>query len=224
MKINFKIRIAARTADVPEVHAMALQAHAELYATGKEPTGQGNAHGTVAPYQMFKTSNGNIFVGSWAEDTWPRLCAAIDHLELVDDPRFATNVLRLQNLKDLVAIFGAEIEKRTTEEWEKKFHKAKGLFGPVLTISESLAHPQMATRPGVVEVAHPVKGTVSVPNPASAVWLHETPGAVTSPPPLFSEHARQILTEIGLSTDEIDALGSEGVVALDSTASRGTPS
>lgn len=203
--------------DVSLLHTLALTHTtrlAEYYATGKEPGGQGTAHSLVAPYQLFKTADGEVIAGSWAEDTWPRFCRAIGRPDLEKDPRFKTNVLRVRNRDALVAIIDEIMRRRTTAEWQREFHAAKALFGPMLSVSAMIGHEQMADRPAVVPLDHPARTPVSVPNPASAVRLHGTPGAVTLAPPLFSEHARVILTELGLSEGEVEALGKTGVVHL----------
>ncbi|MDQ7910847.1 CoA transferase [Phytohabitans sp. ZYX-F-186] len=203
--------------DVSLLHAMILTHTtrlAEYFATGAEPRGQGTAHSLVAPYELFETADGKVIAGSWAEDTWPRFCRAIGRTDLTEDPRFKTNVLRVRHRAELAAIIQAELSQRTTEQWQGSFHEANALFGPLLPISQAITHAQMEDRPAVVRIPHPVHGTVSVPNPASAVRLHGTPGGVRIAPALLSQHAREILLDFGLSTAEIDALGRDGTVDL----------
>ncbi|TQC48815.1 CoA transferase [Rhodococcus sp. WS4] len=203
--------------DVSLLHSLALTHTtrlAEYYSTQKEPAGQGTAHSLVAPYELFKTADGEVIAGSWAEDTWPRFCRAIDRPDLENDPRYATNVLRVRNRAELAALISEVMAKKTTAEWQEKFHAAKALFGPMLTMSQVLSFEQMDDRPAVVDVAHPVIGAVSVPNPASAVVLHGTPGGVRLAPPTYSEHARAILDEAGYDETEIAEMGAGGVILI----------
>lgn len=201
--------------DVSLLHALAFTHTTrlgELYSTGREPGGQGTAHSLVAPYEVFPTADGSVVAGSWTEDTWPRFCDAIGQPDLVDDPRFATNQLRLANRPALRAVVTEIMEHRTSALWETEFHRAKALFGPVLTISQMLAQEQMAERPAVVEVTSSDGRVVKVPDSTSAVRLHGTPGAVVKPPPLLSEHAEEILVEYGFSPPEVEDLASKGIV------------
>ena len=203
--------------DVSLLHALALTHTtrlAELHSTGREPCGQGTAHSTVAPYEVFPTVDGQVIAGSWTEDTWPRFCDALSRPDLVADPRFATNALRLTNRAALRSVVTQIMQRRTTAEWQAEFHRAKALFGPVLTISETLAHDCMATRPAVTEITRGDGRNAVVPDSTSALRMHGTPGRVAQPPPLLSEHARDVLGEVGLSPDEIEQLGERGVVRL----------
>ena len=212
--------------DVSLVHALGFT-HAtrlaELFATGVEPTGQGTAHSMVAPYELFDTADAPVIAGSWTEDTWPRFCDALGRPDLVDDPRFATNQLRLANRPELRRVVNGILGRRTAAEWEVEFRRASALFGPVLTISGMLAHAEESGRPAVTPMTCGDGRNVLVPDSTSAVRLHGTPGAVVKPPPLLSEHAVEVLSELGLSREEIDQLGDRGVVRLPMTvgASRG---
>ena len=207
--------------DVSLLHALAFTHTtrlAELYSTGREPEGQGTAHSLVAPYEVFPTSDGQVIAGAWTEDTWPRFCDALGRPDLVDDPRFATNLLRLANRPALREVVTGIMQEATTASWEVEFFRAKALFGPVLSISEMLSQEQMAGRPAVVDLIRGDGREVSVPDSTSAIRMHGTPGKVALAPPLLSEHGREILAEAGLTDAEIDALGDRGVVRLPSPA------
>lgn len=206
--------------DVSLLHALAFTHTTrlgELYSTGREPQGQGTAHSMVAPYEVFPTKDGPVIAGSWTQDTWPRFCRALGRPELADDPRFATNPLRLANRPALREIVTEVMERRTMAEWEVEFHRAKALYGPVLTVSQMLEQEQMVDRPAVVDVTCGDGRVTTVPDSTSAVRLHGTPGAVVLPPPRFSEHAHEVLAELGLSSDEIADLAARGVVRVPST-------
>jgi formyl-CoA transferase len=73
-----------------------------------------------------------------------------------------------------------------------------------LTIAEMLNHPQVLARDMVVATQHPKAGKVLAIG--CPVKLSETPARVSRPAPLFGQHTREVLEEIGLTTAEVDAL------------------
>jgi len=203
--------------DVSLLHALSFTHTtrlAEYFATGREPQGQGTAHSTVAPYEVFPTADRPVIAGSWTEDTWPRFCAALGRPDLADDPRFATNPQRLANRPELRRVVTEIMERRTAAEWEVEFARARALFGPVHTVPQMLEQPQMEQRPAVAEVTCADERVVRVPDSTSVIRFHRTAGAVVQPPPLLSEHAEEILTELGLEGQEVQRLVDTGVVRV----------
>lgn len=203
--------------DVSLLHALSFTHTtrlAEYFATGNAPGGQGTAHSTVAPYEVFPTADRPVIAGSWTEDTWPRFCEALGRPELAVDPRFATNPLRLANRPELRKVVTDIMEQRTAAEWEVEFGKARALYGPVLTVPQMLEQPSMKDRPAVKEIVCADDRVVTVPDSTSAIRMHRTAGAVTQAPPLLSEHAVEILGELGLDADGIRELAERGVVRV----------
>ena len=73
--------------------------HAAIYfATGESPGPRGSAHLLTAPYQAFRASDGWINIGGANQANWERIADVLGHPEWRDDPRFATNTARMQNL------------------------------------------------------------------------------------------------------------------------------
>jgi formyl-CoA transferase/CoA:oxalate CoA-transferase len=201
--------------DVPMLGALVFGLTTRLasyWANGKEPRREGNAHSAVAPYQLFRASDGDVVAGAWTNDTWPRFCAAIGRPEMETDARFSTNRDRMSNVEDLRRILGQTFAQRTVAQWEEAFHDANALFGPVLSIPEVLAHPQMDALGMVQSVHHPKLG--SIPQLAPPIMMSDTPGAIRRPPPMFGEHTSEILAEAGFSASEIGRFADAGVVRI----------
>lgn len=199
--------------DVPMLGALVFGLTTRLanyWANGVEPTRQGSAHSSVAPYQLFHASDGDIVAGAWTADSWPRFCAAIGRTDLEQDARFATNVQRMANIGELNEVLGAVFAARTVAQWEEAFHDANALFGPVLTIPQVLAHPQMEALNMVQSVEHSRIGRI--PQLSAPIFMSDTPGTIRRPPPMFGEHTAEILAEIGFSPSEIGALADRKVV------------
>jgi crotonobetainyl-CoA:carnitine CoA-transferase CaiB-like acyl-CoA transferase len=182
---------------------------ASYWATGEDPQRCGSAHSVVAPYQAYETADGYVVAGAWAPEGWPRFCEAIGRSDLIDDPRFATNVDRVERRDELNAILVPLIRSRTTDEWEGRFHAANALFGPVCTIAQILDHPQAE---GLVStVKHSSLG--DIPQVGSPIAMSATPGRTQLPPPLLGEHTEVVLSELGFTPAEIEHLVAEGIVS-----------
>jgi crotonobetainyl-CoA:carnitine CoA-transferase CaiB-like acyl-CoA transferase len=132
------------------------------------------------------------------------------HPEWRDDPRYATNSARMQNLDALTAEMGAVLATRSRAEWMEAFDAAGVPVGPVHTIGEALSHPQTLARNMVVDLEHPQAG----PTKALGCPIHfsKTPTQITRHAPMLGEHSRELLREYGYEDAEIDEFLAEGVI------------
>jgi crotonobetainyl-CoA:carnitine CoA-transferase CaiB-like acyl-CoA transferase len=181
------------------------------FATGVSPGPLGSAHPLSAPYQAFETRDGWITLGASNQKTWRQFIDMLDAPDIAGDPRFADNTGRMANLPALIAALAPRFRERTTAEWLELLERSGVPAGPVLSVPQMHAHPQTIARNMVPELDHPKAGrikTIGLPVKFSA-----TPGEVAQPAPLYGQHSRAILTELGYTPAEIDALIKESVVA-----------
>jgi crotonobetainyl-CoA:carnitine CoA-transferase CaiB-like acyl-CoA transferase len=163
---------------------------ANYFATGVRPEKLGQGHRGSSPYQVFQTKDGWITIGAAQQNFFKKTCEMIGRPELVDDPRFKANALRVKNNAAIVEILQAELIKKSNEEWLAEFEAAGIPAGPVLHHDEVFADPQILARGMVAEVEHAKAGrqkTLGVPLKLSA-----TPGSVRRPAPTLGQHDAEI--------------------------------
>lgn len=183
-------------------------------ATGISPGPMGSAHPLSAPYQAFATADGWIVVGASNQSNWLRLTQVLGAPELASDPRFRENADRMRHLAELEAELSRRFRTRTTAAWLDLLEQAGVPAGPVNEIADMLADPQTLAREMRVKVPHTRLGevdTLGLP-----VKFSRTPGGPKRGAPLYGEHTRAVLRDLGYSEEEIGALLASGAaVAAD---------
>ncbi len=127
------------------VAALANQAMNAL-VSGKSPRRMGNAHPNIVPYQVFAASDGHVIVACGNDRQFASLCRVLDLGGLAADPAFVTNPARVENRERLTALLGPAIARRTRAEIIAALETAGVPGGPINTVSEALAEPQIAAR------------------------------------------------------------------------------
>lgn len=180
------------------------------FASGEAPGALGSAHPLNAPYQSFRTKDSWINIGAANQRNWLRLLDVLSAAELNEDPRFATNQDRMDNLEALVPILESHMQNRSTDEWLEIMEKAGLPAGPVMDICQMHQDPQALAREMIVETEHPQVGTVKAIG--LPVKFSDTPGGVSRPAPMLGQHGHEILNEHGYSPERIQALEDGGVL------------
>lgn len=181
---------------------------AEYWGTGEVPVPIGSANRMSAPYQAVRASDRPFVIGAANQKLWKALCGVIGRDDLVQDARFTDNVLRIRNREVLIAEIEAEFARGTADEWVAALLAAGVPAGPIYDYAEALGSEQAVARDMVLTIDHPVEGkTRALGFP---VKLSGTPQQVRHPAPLLGQHTEQVLGEIGLSAERIDALRQAG--------------
>jgi len=177
--------------------ALSIWETAELWATGRTPQALGSAHRLTAPYQALRTADGHITVGGNNDRLWRRLCSAIGRDDLPEDARFATNDARMAERPALVAELEAALAAHGTDHWVETLLAAGVPVGPIHDYREVFEDPHTLAREMMVEIEHPVEGTVRTLG--MPLKLSETPGRIRRHAPLLGEHTTEVLREAGVA-------------------------
>jgi len=170
---------------------------------GVSPGRWGNAHPSIVPYQLFHGSDGRQFVvGVGTEEQWRRLVKLLDLEELGNDPRFASNAVRIKNREQLIPKLQQRFDTLAGASWLAKLKNADVPAAAIQSVGEALNDPQTLARGLVVELEHPDLHRVrSVANP---IRYRDHPIVYRLPPPRLGEHSREILLQLRYSQMDAD--------------------
>ena len=181
-------------------------------ATGENPERLGNQHPNIVPYQVFPTADGHIVLSIANDPTFRRFCENFDLHHLMDDPRYATNAARVGNRDLVTATLTTTMQTHPTAWWVDRLETLKIGCGPINTLQQVFADPQIQARGTVVHMPHPAtpEGVRVIANP---VRLSETPPDYRRPPPTLGQHTEEVLTtRLNLSPTRLSELRTKGVI------------
>jgi succinyl-CoA--D-citramalate CoA-transferase len=192
--------------------ALMTTAIPERILFGREPERLGNRDRYLSPSHCFRSRDGIwIYIVAGNDVHFPRLAAAMGRPELAQDARFASFVARNANVAELESIIDAWAAELDGEAVLEIIHAADIPCERVATIADVIANPQVVHRKQIVDVPHPVMG--SVPFQAPAVRLHGTPTVIRRGAPGLGEHGAEILSDwLGMSAPEIERLQAAGTI------------
>lgn len=166
--------------------ALTNQASGAL-ATGRAPARLGNAHPSIAPYELFRAADRELVIAVGNDRQFAALAAAIGRPELAGDARFATNEARVAHRDALRAELGAALSSRTAAEWVAALTAARVPAGPVNDVAEAFAFAEALGLDPVVTTTDPATGRRSR-QPATPIHLDTAPAVHRTPPPLLGAH------------------------------------
>jgi formyl-CoA transferase len=179
------------------------------FATGRSPVRMGTRHPSIVPYECFEAKDGYVNIGVANDKHFGLLCQTLGFPNLASDDRFAKGPGRVTNYDELRPIIAAAVARLTRAEVMKVLGDSGIAVGTVNTVAEALEDPHLHAREMVAELTHPEYGPLKylgIP-----IKLSDTPGRLGSAPPLFGEHNRQVLRELGFSEGTISAFEQDGV-------------
>jgi len=187
-------------------HIMAYQ------ATGRVPPRQGTGHAAFAPYGSFPCRDGSILIGISNDRLFRRLCEAMGLEHLADDPRFQHNPGRVQRRDELGALLADRFREDTVDAWIERLEAAGIPCGPIQTVEQLLADPQLDALRMLVPADHPDIPGLRVPRiPVRLETLPQAARARGAPP--LGQDTWAVLRKAGCSAAQLRELWRDGVLA-----------
>jgi crotonobetainyl-CoA:carnitine CoA-transferase CaiB-like acyl-CoA transferase len=177
---------------------------------GQKPGRLGNAHPNVVPYRDFETSDGYVLVACGNDGQFQNLCRLLKLPELADDIRFKKNDGRLKHRVELETRLADAVRTWTSSGFFAAMEAAGVPGGPINTIDQVLADPQIAAR-GLLREMKRGDGT-----PVTVIGypgqLSRTPASYRIAPQTHGEDTDEILAEFGVDDDARERLRTIGVI------------
>ena len=179
--------------------------------TGKLKPRTGSRSTNAAPRNAYKCKDGRyVCLSGSTQTTAEKIFASVGRPELIKDPRYCTNALRVQHAEEIDAIIGAFVAQRTQEENVAYFEKAEVTVGPIYDVSQIIEDPHVIERELIAD--YPDADMGEFPMHHVVPRLSGTPGSIRTPAPRLGEHNRALLSEIGVDDAAYARLVEQGVV------------
>jgi crotonobetainyl-CoA:carnitine CoA-transferase CaiB-like acyl-CoA transferase len=181
-------------------------------STGESPQRLGNTHPSIVPYQVFPTSDGSVILACGNDNLFAKFVATAGREDLSQDERFAKNANRVKHRATLVPVLEAIFKQRSTEDWVNALETAGVPCGPINTVAQAFANPQVQSRGMQIQLPHPLAG--QVPLMGSPMKFSGTPIEHKLAPPVLGQHAEEILEQVlGMDAPAREKLRATGAMS-----------
>jgi formyl-CoA transferase len=164
----------------------------------------GNDHPTSIPTGVFRVADGHINIAASGDHIWARLARTLGLEVLIEDARFNTPAERSRNRAELNAALEARLRERPGAEWVRILNEAGVPSGPIYSLDQVFADPQVRHLGMAAPVSHPALGELRLVN--QPVQASRTPGGMRRASPDKGADTEAVLSELGYSAEEIGAL------------------
>ena len=186
----------------------------EAMLMGKDPGRYGNAHPSIVPYGMFYASDGPLIIAVGNNGQFDKFCRqVVMRPDIVEDPRYATNVERSKNRETLLPMIKALIATFDRNTLLQRLQAAGIPAGEVLGLHEALSSQRTADSGVLQQMPHPIAGSTHVMAPPYRVDGQRLP--IRFAPPVLGEGTREVLQSLlNMSDAQLQTLKEQGVLTL----------
>lgn len=142
---------------------------------------------------------------------WPWVCQSIGREDLINDVRYNTLKVQMENHVEIVRILDEAFQGRTLAEWKERLDAAGVIWAPAQNFVEIIRDPQARANGFFTTFDHPSYGPVELVD--CPVKLSDTPAQITKPAPELGQHTEEVLLEAGYNWEEIIKLKEDGIIA-----------
>ena len=211
--ITLALLARERTGEGQWVHTSLLEAQifmldfqASRYTMkGEVAKQEGNFHPTSPGTGMFQTTDGFINIAASGDSLWKKFCEVAGDKDLSSNPDFATVVSRAKNRPALIAHLNDIVRSKPSKFWVDELSKAGVPCGPINTIDQVFADPQVKHLKIVRPVDHPNIGTFDIIGQPIHMSAYPQPERL-EPTPDQGQHTDEILHQFGYDAAAIKAL------------------
>jgi crotonobetainyl-CoA:carnitine CoA-transferase CaiB-like acyl-CoA transferase len=195
-----------------EAQIYMLDFQAARYLMKGEVAGQeGNFHPTSPGTGMFQTADGYINIAASGDNLWRRFCEAAGARDLLENPEFKTVVARARNRSALIAHLNEIMRRHPSAYWVELLNKVGVPCGPINTIDQTFADPQVRHLGIAKPVTHPKLGGQRVVGQPIHMSAYPQPDELR-PTPDQGQHTDAVLRDLGYDDDAIAGLRERGAV------------
>ncbi|MGH3386587.1 MAG: CaiB/BaiF CoA transferase family protein [Nocardioidaceae bacterium] len=181
--------------------------------SGTVPVRHGSGTSMNAPYEAFPTTDGHVMVAAGNNSLWTKLCHAVELPELLDDPRFTDNPDRVTHRAELAGLLSQRFRTETAEHWVALLTTAGVPSSPIRTIDQVVQDPQVDVLRLLRPVEHPdIDAYRDIGLPIQWDGVRAQTRQV---PPALGADSREILAALGRTSEEIQQLVADNVIADD---------
>jgi len=172
----------------------------------------GNDHPTGIPTGVFPTSDGHINIAASGGRMWERFCEVIGHPEWPSKPEWRTPKGRSNDRAAINAAIGEITQHQTAAYWINLFDQAGIPCGPINTIDQVFADPQVKHLGMATPMPRSAAAGGDTHVVASPLNFSGLSRDIRLPTPEAGDHTDEVLRSIGYAESEIAALRAKGIV------------